>query len=271
MTWLAIVGLLHGAQAAEVRELGRKVRALEVSVVNGDLRVLRADPAARAVSLSWKSRFDDGRQCRFRVEEEKKSAAIRFAHVPPEDPKHCLGALTLRLPAGVSLVVDVGVGDVQLDGLDASARLQVDEGDVQLVGSTAPVRVQIGTGTLRLREVAGSVEADVEAGDVRGDATGRVKVRVAHGSVGLSGLRSVVDADVGTGHIALDFAAAPAGTIVANTAQGNIVVDLPASTPVAVEMVSGKGTTTCELPTDPAAATRLHAVTGVGAVKVRPR
>jgi hypothetical protein len=75
---------------------------------------------------------------------------------------------TVHLPASFAIGLEMGVGDVQIRGLEGGAELEVGVGDVVLELAGGDVTVDLGVGDLRLRAPAdgvGSVKSSQGVGD----------------------------------------------------------------------------------------------------------
>ncbi|MEU3461315.1 DUF4097 family beta strand repeat-containing protein [Streptomyces sp. NPDC006733] len=135
----------------------------------------------------------------------------------------------LTVPAGVSVKVSTGSGDVDVQGV-ASANLKTGSGDLDVAGIPGA-----------LTTVAGS-----------GDLT----------ATGLGG--SDVSATASSGEIQLTFAKPPQKLAV-KASSGDVVVHVPGG-PYATDVSTGSGDEHVTVPTDPSATARIQVKTGSGDV-----
>jgi DUF4097 and DUF4098 domain-containing protein YvlB len=91
--------------------------------------------------------------------------------------------VTIRVPSGLSLEVEHGVGKVVVDNADGDLQVSTRSGNVEVDGASGELSVATGSGDVRLARVS-SVEAQVAtgSGDVRADDFTGDELQVATGS-----------------------------------------------------------------------------------------
>jgi hypothetical protein len=154
---------------------------------------------------------------------------------------------------GLPLTVDLGTGDVVVDG------------------GWAPLDVKVGTGDVDVRIGGGALKLDTGTGALTGAhvVATTADLRVGSGGLDLSfDAADEVAADVGTGDVTLRFAEAPSDVAVfAGT--GDVVLSLPAGA-YALDLTTGTGDVSVAGVTDDASApVRVKVSVGTGDVTVR--
>lgn len=138
-----------------------------------------------------------------------------------------------------------------------------------IVPGPLPVEIELGAGDMTLDGLTGVLDLATGAGDVTGNARGTlVEVSTGAGDIELSGLVSAIEAKTGAGGITLSFDAAPKGTIEASTGVGDVSVLLPGNAVVDASASTGLGSVRQTLTEQPGADTVVHASTGIGDVRL---
>ena len=241
---LAVLVVGAGVGATVVDRNGRRaeggavhegVTAVEVRQdCGGEVTLQAADPGGTAVAVAWSDRWTFGQP-----EHEARSSDGRLVVTA-----RCRGLelawpaasdLTVRVPAGVPVVVDAGAG---------------------------AVRAEATSGDLRLRTGSGRIE-------VR-DVTGRLDLHSGSGGVEVSGTRAAeVAVGTGSGDVEVRLSEA-ADRLGVRTGSGQVAVELPADgAPYAVRPETGSGDVTVGVVEDPAAARVVELRTGSGDITVR--
>ncbi len=201
---------------------------VEIDLVAGDLTLRGGAASAVAVRVLD---ADLGPSCRFEVRRDGRTVEIESRH--DGLPSRCTVDLEIIVPGALPVEIDLGAGNVVLDGL------------------------------------AGDLEIDVGAGDVRGAASGSdVAVATGAGDIELDRLVGAVEAKTGTGGVTLRFDATPRGAIEATTGVGDVAVQLPAGAVVDVSASTGLGSVHQGLTERDGAETVVRASTGVGDVQL---
>ncbi len=157
------------------------------------------------------------------------------------------GRIEVTMPPGLDVTVDVGSGEVTLQGDFGEAELAADTGSgaVRLDGAAGDFSADTGSGAVEAvvtrplrRFVAdtgsGSVSLDGGADDARAD--------TGSGSVELAGLTGSMDADTGSGSVTASWASiTPRSAIRAGTGSGGVTLELPAGTVLGGLVSTGSG------------------------------
>lgn len=163
------------------------LKALSLEVHVGELSVAAADDAAVHLELrvcprsNW-FRLSKVESAELRVEQEEHSLALRVSEDRFEEH------WTLRVPAGVALTVEMGIGEARVEGMRGDITAELGIGDLRIEGLAADygkVNVESGIG-----------DATLEVPDDRADG-GRALVS-AHSGWTSSGKGSI-SAEVGIG------------------------------------------------------------------------
>ena len=156
----------------------------------------------------------------------------------------CEMDVTVKMPAEASLVVELGAGDVEIEGLVGSAILQVGAGNVEID--------------------AGSVRLELGAGNIDGSLAGESTVRVGAGNVELDGLSQAIEVIAGAGNVELTYDEAPQGRVEVTAGIGNVEIDLPDGTVIEADLPD---TAKVKLETGDSK-TRVQVQAGLGNVRV---
>lgn len=159
----------------ETFELGTDPIRLEVRLAKADLHVVRGDDQTAVVELSGRDpdrvRVELGGTTLVVAEESSRFRAS-------------VDAVTVRVPAGTSLDVTLGVGELDCDAPVDQVRLRTASGDVRIAESTGRVEAKTASGDLRLDRAHGDVTVTTASGDVRlGHVGGRCACTSASGDV----------------------------------------------------------------------------------------
>lgn len=195
--------------------------------------------------------------------------------------------LTLWVPRQAQVVVDSASGDVEVQDVQGSVKIDTSAGNVlarniglleagttsgsvSVNGAAGAVRIDVGSGRADVSAVAGDVTIDSGSGDVSVvDVRGAVKVDGGSGRVDLRGIRGpevVVDAgsgqiklvqidsrsihvDNGSGPLEAEFAVSDGGKYEFETGSGGIVLAIPeyARCSIVAEASTARAIT-CDLP-----------------------
>jgi DUF4097 and DUF4098 domain-containing protein YvlB len=121
----------------------------------------------------------------------------------------CSASYVVRTPGtAIKVTGDNGSGNVKLAGV-SDVDIEVGSGDVTVDGATGTVRVRTGSGNIELIEVAGAATVTTRSSDVTGK--------------NLRGLTNTID--VSSGNITLDVPGT--GDVKAATSSGDIEVRVP--------------------------------------------
>lgn len=147
-------------------------------------------------------------------------------------------AVEVELPAGSSLDLDSGSGDVNVTGRPGALRARTGSGDVT-VEEADDARVEAGSGDVHLAALrGGSVTAG--SGDIHlGEASGRVHLRTGSGDIVVSEFEGDLTAASGSGDI--HCPEVTGGSVDAHTGSGDVTVGVREGVPVWQELSSRSG------------------------------
>jgi DUF4097 and DUF4098 domain-containing protein YvlB len=233
-----------------------------VELVIGDLRIIAAertdtvvevrpsDPGSVADARAADQTRVDYADGRLLVKTPKQRGLGLFGKPGAVD-------LTLDLPAGSNVQVEVGAGGVRAAGVLADCRVKCGAGDVQLdrIGpltlDTGAGRVDVdtvagradistGSGRLQVREIDGPAVVKNSNGDSWiGLVTGDLRINAANGDITVDRTANGVVASTANG--AITVGAATRGTASLKTGFGEIEVGIPAGTAAKLDVSTSFG------------------------------
>ena len=207
--------------------------------------------------------------------------------------------VTVKVPRGRKLVLDLGVGSVHAENTDGDLVLSTRTGPVTIASANGDIVAGTGSGRVRVTGAEGRIVADTGSGDVfvsdvdgavvadtgSGDVTvkdvnGPVTADTGSGSVQVTRGRGSVAADTGSGGVK---ARGIVGSLTVDTGTGDVLVDGCRGKEILVDTGSGgivlrdvhcenlsadtgSGSISLDLPRDVSA--RIHASPGGGTVFV---
>jgi hypothetical protein len=214
--------------------------------------------------------------------------------------------ITVSVPAGISLDVLTGSGDVVVDNRAGAikvrsgsgdvtveqagqgAELKTGSGDIRLTSSRARSSVSTGSGDIFVTELEGGLEASTGSGEINierlsGDArlstgsgdisvassSGTVSAESGSGEIAFGGHRGAADVTAASGDISFGIAAGE-GTIELETSSGEVAVLLYAVDQMDLDVSTVSGAITCKVPivVKQASRRRLLGVQGAGGFKL---
>jgi hypothetical protein len=135
--------------------------------------------------------------------------------------------LVVEVPAGREIELNLAVGEVQADGLEADVSIDTGSGAVTALDIAGSLEVDTGSGSVVIRGVEGDLIVDTGSGRVEvSDVRGR-EVGIDTGSGGVRGYgisADVVGVDTGSGSIELESVSA--SEVVLDTGSGSIDIEL---------------------------------------------
>ena len=177
--------------------------------------------------------------------------------------------VTIRVPAGRSVEVHLGVGSVAAEGVEGRLSLETQSGPVTAIGIKGDLVADTGSGSIEAMRVEGSVHVDTGSGPVEvKDITGpEVIVDTGSGAVeadridcrrldidtGSGGVRAgeiradEVHIDTGSGFVDLALARMGSGRFVVDTGSGSIDLSLPGDASAQVVADTGSGSIQVDL------------------------
>lgn len=167
--------------------------------------------------------------------------------------------------AGITVVGDIGSGDVTVEGL-ASVDFRSGSGRVITRDVAGDVKVKTGSGDFQAVRIGGAVTADMGSGRIQLDAIkGKALLVTGSGDIDATAMENEVVANADSGRVRLTLAAAKSVRVV--TGSGDITVQAPGG-PFKVVGSSGSGERSIHVPTDPAASLELNLNAGSGDIQV---
>lgn len=172
--------------------------------------------------------------------------------------------LVVKVPAGKRVEVNLAVGSILADGVEADMRLDVHSASVRATGTKGRLVVDAGSGSMRVENASGELEVDTGSGSttISGLRMTRVAVDASSGSIDA---RDVVadrfSVDVGSGTFSAEALATD--DLYVDTGSGSVRVALT-KVPGRTEIETGSGSVTFTLPAD--ADADLDIETGSGGI-----
>lgn len=177
--------------------------------------------------------------------------------------------LTVRVPRGVEVAVNLGVGEGHVRDLEAGVTFRTGAGAVDVADVVGRVGVDTGSGAVTISNVMGDVSVDTGSGSVGLEQlTGsRVSVDTGSGRIqgrGLAAEELVVDTgsgridlqevsaariscDTGSGSVRLELAE-DVDRLMVDTGSGSVEVGVPARFGAALDLSSGSGRVSVDVP-----------------------
>ena len=135
--------------------------------------------------------------------------------------------LVIRLPAGTTLDLKVGVGSVSAEGTQSDLSLDVISADVTLNGTRGNVLVETASGGIEARDTEGNLDIDTGSGSVELTGVRATSLRVDTGSGSVQCERVAADEiDIDTGSGSVEIGAATARSIRVDVGSGSVDVAL---------------------------------------------
>lgn len=170
-------------------------------------------------------------------------------HCP--DESNCQVALTLAVPAGVSVRATAVLGDVRVTGLHGSVTATDQQGDIVLTDLSGPVSASNHLGDVTLTGLSGPVTASATAGTI--SATDLRSARVVLSSQ--------------EGDVMAAFAAVP-NRVTATSQLGDVVLRVPSTATYDVIASTQLGSTSVTVPRSAGSANVIKASSKLGSVTV---
>ena len=236
--------------------------ALTLELAAGTVRIAAGDRTDTVVEVRPSDESDESdvqAAARVGIEHADGAVRIRGPKARTFDFSRATRSVdvSVELPTGSSVVVELQVGDVRATGRLGRCRLSTAAGDVRL-DRTGPLHVSTSAGHVSADAVAGDAEIStasgrVEVGAVEGRAavknsngdtsigsvTGDVRVRAANGSIRVGRAGAGVDAKTSNGSIRL--AEVARGAITLGTAMGDLDVGIAEGTAAWLAVTTGFG------------------------------
>ena len=172
--------------------------------------------------------------------------------------------LTIEVPAGKDVAVNVAVGEMDARGVEGDLQLHTGSGSVMATDVSGSLDVDTGSGSITVSTIRGDLGVDTGSGsvtvrDVEGD---EISVDTGSGGVRGGGLRAgTVHVDTGSGSINLDAVDSP--DVALGTGSGSVELDLMRDVEN-LDVDTGSGSITIRAPADLGA--RVEIETGSGGI-----
>lgn len=221
--------------------------SIEVHNVRGSVTVSAGVPGQAALSgtLGQGSKLVvEGGEQHLELRVESSSGSSWFGNQGPREDSD----LDLKLPAGVSLELDLVSADGRVTGIDGkSLNVECVSGKVTIQTGSPRVDVECVSGDVTVRatreDADGHMHLQTVSGDIEADGvSGRVKLETVSGRVRANG-KQVQEFEGGSvsGNIQLDAALAPHGRFKAETMSGDIRALLQADLSAHIEAETFSG------------------------------
>ncbi|MGD8395644.1 MAG: DUF4097 family beta strand repeat-containing protein [Candidatus Eiseniibacteriota bacterium] len=205
------------------------------------------------------------------LEERLEAQGARRIRVSGSGRGHEVWAdVTVRVPAGREIRVELGVGHLEMQGVAAPVRGQVWSGHVNAADIDGDLLIDTASGHVEARGVRGAVDIDTGSGHVTlSDADGEeIHVDTGSGHVELDRISCrTLDVDTGSGHVEASAVRAERASI--DTGSGGVRLALERMGRGPYEIDTGSGGIDLLLPAD--ASARVEAETGSGGIRIRRR
>lgn len=177
--------------------------------------------------------------------------------------------LTVRVPRGVEVAVNLGVGEGRVRDLEAGVTFRTGAGNVDVADVAGQVGVDTGSGAVTISDVMGDVSVDTGSGSVvleqltgsrvdvdtgsgriqgRGLAAGELVVDTGSGRIDLQGVSSArISCDTGSGSVRLELVE-DVDRLMIDTGSGSVAVAVPAGFGAMLDLSSGSGRVSVDVP-----------------------
>jgi len=171
--------------------------------------------------------------------------------------------LRVRVPAGRTLQLFLGVGAATISNVDGDLRVRAASASVTTRGTRGPLAIDSGSGELRVRDARGDVVLDTGSGGalvrgVRGERlrldTGsggvtvldaevkELRVDTGSGSVEIADLRAPdITLDSGSGAVRMNLLRGPLRSLTIDTGSGGVTLGVPLEIDASFEIETGSG------------------------------
>jgi len=179
--------------------------------------------------------------------------------------------LRILVPAGKTVAVRLGVGDVGASNVAGNLDIDVAAASVQTAGTRGDLRVDTGSGNVSVSDAQGDVLVDTGSGAVElngvrgtdvhvdtgsGSVTGSaiaattVLVDTGSGAIELGDVAArILELDTGSGHVELQLTT-DVERLRIDTGSGGVRISVPANLGAAIDVETGSGGITVDVPMD---------------------
>ena len=148
--------------------------------------------------------------------------------------------VTIRVPKGRSLKVELGAGDIDVSDVAADLDLNIRAGMAEAAGLDGNVEIGVGSGGLAVQGVRGRLAMDTGSGKTRLDGFEgeALSIDTGSGSVTVNGVSAAaIDIDTGSGGVTVDGMDAKWLSI--DTGSGNVRIESAGADAAAIDTGSG--------------------------------
>ncbi len=253
-----------------------------------------------SIDVTEDGRFDDQRLIGLDAPRHKVTVSGRGSGLAAH------ADLRVRMPAGRTLALFLGVGAVTVANVDGDLRVSAASASVTTKGTRGSLSLESGSGELRVRDASGDVLLDTGSGGahvrgVRGErlsldtGSGDVTVLDAdverlHADTGSGGVEIAdvrapeIALDSGSGSVRLDLLRGPLRSIAIDTGSGGVTLGVPNELDASFDVETGSGGIRIDVPHEivhrgpghmrgrfGAGRGRIRIETGSGGVRIVPR
>lgn len=158
--------------------------------------------------------------------------------------------LVVKVPAGKRVEVNLAVGAIAADRVEADLRLDVHSASVRVTGTNGHLVIDAGSGSVRVEEATGELDVDTGSGSTTlvGLRMDRVMIDAGSGSVTADGLTTDdLYVDTGSGSVRVSLTKVPGRTSI-DTGSGSVSFTLPADAAADLDIETGSGGISTDFP-----------------------
>ena len=149
--------------------------------------------------------------------------------------------LTIRVPEGRSLKVELGAGDIDVSNVTGDLALKTRAGMAEAAGLDGDVKIDIGSGGLAVRDVRGRLDLDTGSGSASLDRFegSTLSIDTGSGPVSVTEVAAdAIDIDTGSGGVTVDGLEAERLSV--DTGSGSVRVESAAADAAEIDTGSGR-------------------------------
>ncbi len=149
--------------------------------------------------------------------------------------------VTIRVPEGRSLKVELGAGDIDVSDVAADLELKTRAGMAEAAGLDGDVKIGVGSGGLAVQDARGRLVMDTGSGKARLDGFegAALSIDTGSGSVAVTEVAAdAIDIDTGSGGVTVDGVEAKRLTI--DTGSGSVRVESAGADAAVIDTGSGR-------------------------------
>lgn len=223
--------------------------ALSLRLAGGDADIIAEDRTDAVVDVQPSDGSEAARNAAERTRVELRDATLSV-EVPEWTGKLFRRGprvhVTVRLPAGGDLNVNVASADVNATGRFAAATVGSASGDIALEQVDGDASVKTASGDVRVGRVGGALQLQSASGDLTAEhVSGALTAKSASGDITVE--RAATSVTVGTASGDIRIGAASAGEVEASTASGDVTVGVVPGVGVWLDLTTFSGDTRTDL------------------------